>query len=393
MASFGRSMAWRVLLSGLLVAYAGLAFGSGLDRMSARQPALERLVPRPFRAQADRSRAGGALLRNRADAALGAATAAVKADPVHPNSVGLLAAALSAKQDFARADDAFRVAARFGWRDLPTQLYFYAVALSAHEGKVAVDRADAILRLRPAYPEAGRLLETLEADPAGARALALRIADKPVWTGLYLNLGLAASPPVRARRAATVAAVGTGGHPLGCTVVAHFTEGLLQAGERQLAQQVWNANCPANRVTDGLTDPGFEQLDAGQVSPFGWTPRRSGDVSVRVEPGLGGKGQQVALGNRAPASRLALVQPVVLAPGRYRVSGAVRVAGATASGRLLAQAGCSDTMPFPSGVEGDLAGEGQVVTVPACDRQWFGIWVNPGAQDATLDSLSLKRIG
>lgn len=382
--------AGRLLLTGLLVIYAAVALANGLDRISQRLPAVERLVPAPFRAASDRARAATALVTGQTGKAMAAAMRAVRADPVHPDSVGLLAATLLARGDEDRAQQAFRVAARFGWRNLSTQLYFYAAALAANDGEVAVDRTDAILRLQPSYPEAQQLLKGLESNASAAQALAGRVAQTPVWTGLYLNLALAAEPAVRARRAQTVAQIGAAGHPLGCITVTHLTEGLLQAGERRLAQQVWNANCPSERVAGGLTDPGFEQLDAEQRSPFGWGARRSGDVSISVEGDP--KRRHVLLANRASLSRLALVQPVVLAPGRYRVTAAAQSNGGRAAGRLLAQAGCSDTLPFPSGVEGDMVAGGQIVTVPACDRQWFGIWLTPGTDQVSLDSLALKPL-
>ena len=71
-------VALKILASALLVLYFLAAWGSGLDRLSIVSPSLERLVPGPLRAQADRSAAAIALARGDSQSALRYATQAVR---------------------------------------------------------------------------------------------------------------------------------------------------------------------------------------------------------------------------------------------------------------------------------------------------------------------------
>ena len=85
----------RILLTVAVVAYAAVAAGTGLDRMSRTAPALERSVPAPFRAQADRSAALTQMVRQDPAAALQHARAAVASDPIDPDATAVLGAAFS----------------------------------------------------------------------------------------------------------------------------------------------------------------------------------------------------------------------------------------------------------------------------------------------------------
>ncbi|MEO6041111.1 MAG: hypothetical protein ABIP41_04355, partial [Croceibacterium sp.] len=169
-----RATASRVALSLGLVGFGVLAVGSGLDRLSGQAPGLERLVPGPFRAQAERSAALIAGARGRRAAALDHARKAVAGDPVDPGAAPLLGAALLLQGDAARAEQAFRVSARLGWRDVPTQAYWYEAALEAGEMAPAADRLDALLRAHPGFPGSDALLARIEETPAGRRALERR---------------------------------------------------------------------------------------------------------------------------------------------------------------------------------------------------------------------------
>ena len=80
----------RIAASLALLLFAGLAAASGLDRLSPQAPALARLVPLPFRAQATRASAAQAIVRLQPRTALLNARRAVAADPVDPSASGLL---------------------------------------------------------------------------------------------------------------------------------------------------------------------------------------------------------------------------------------------------------------------------------------------------------------
>ena len=111
---------WAILFG--VSAFVALALGSGLDRLTIRQPALAGMVPTPMAAEAHRVRAIGALRKRDQAKALSAARQAVAADPVDPRSAALLGAARLLSRQPALADPAFRVSAQLGWRDPLTGL-------------------------------------------------------------------------------------------------------------------------------------------------------------------------------------------------------------------------------------------------------------------------------
>jgi hypothetical protein len=389
-----RKPAWLVkslLLSAVFLAYSAIAIASTLDRLSLDSPALEKFVPGLLRAQADRARAILALTDGRGAASVDAAVRAVQSDPVHPDSTALLGLALGLSGDAAGAERAFHVASGFGWRNMPTQIYWYEAGIARGEARVAVDRADAILRQHPTFPSARKMLGRLDSDSNTRAALIDRLGQKPPWLPLYFNLALQGDQPARSRRAEVVEGIARSGYPLGCKVVFDYTLGLVGVGQPGMARRIWNAHCPNARVAAGLSDPDFDRLDSERVTPFDWSVRRSGDVSVELEKQLPGQNTVLVLHNRSLAGRLVLVQPLALLPGRYRLSGAVRANGAAASGRIIAAHYCSQSMPFPSAIDGDIAHGGQTIVVPACDQQWLGLWVLPGDTALSLDRLVLEE--
>ena len=60
-----------------------------------------------------------------------AAEQAVRADPIDPRSKALMGAGQLTDRKAVQADRSFRVAARFGWRDPLTQLYFMNAGFAA----------------------------------------------------------------------------------------------------------------------------------------------------------------------------------------------------------------------------------------------------------------------
>lgn len=376
-----RASAVRVAASLGLLLYGWLAWGSGLDRLSAQYPEFERLVPGPLRARAERSAALLSARRQRPQL-IGHAKAAVAADPVDPASTSLLGAAWLLTGNAAAGEQAFRVAARFGWRDVPTQAYWYEASMQARDMERAADRLDALLRAHPEMPGSDVMLARLEAQPAGRMALAGHLAARPGWLASYLDA--AALPAERlARRSAVLGQVAAHGARLGCAAVAPFAAAAIAAGARRQAERVWEAHCPGAAPNGGITDAGFDRLGTTPASPFGWQVLPSGDVIV--EPvGAPTADRRLRLSNAAAVDRLVLVQPLVLRAGRYRLSARTR------PGELTASFACGAQPPFPRGVEGDLGKAGQVVEAPPCDRLLLGLWLRAGARRVELDDVRLE---
>ena len=374
----------RIAASLALLVFAALALASGFDRLSLQAPGLGRLVPSPLRAQAARTGAALALARQQGEAAVAGARRAVAADPVHPASTALLGTAYLLAGQPARAEAAFRVAARFGWREPTTQIYWYQAALQARDWARAVDRADALLRTHPALPTRDLVLEPLESDPAGRAALVVRMAGRPGWLGQYLRLENVADDATVERRGRVLTELAAAGTRLGCRDVTPFVNGALGRGARRHAERVWIGHCPGATLSGTLADGDFERFGA-EASPFGWRTSLSGDVTVR--PLDTGGNRALRLANSGSVSRLVLSQAVALEPGLYRLT------GRTSPGRIAGSLGCGTPPGLPSLTEGDLAAGGQLLRVEACARLELGLWVRPGADEFELDAVALEKIG
>lgn len=368
-----------------LLLFAVLAVGNGLDRMSLQAPALGRLVPPPFRAQAARSDAAQALARMHPEAALASARAAVAADPIHPASTALLATAYIAGDRPDEAEAAFRIAARFGWREPTVQIYWYHAALQAGDLGRAAERAEALLRTRPDMPRAAALLEPLENSAGGRAALIGRMSQRPGRLSHYFQPEPSVGPETLVRRSRVLVELAEAGTRLGCGAIAPFVEAALERGAAKDAQSVWSAHCPEAQPAGRLTDGGFERLGTGDPSPFGWRVHGSGDVTLRSFS-KGGGNRAVRMLNSGSAGRLVLRQAVALAPGTYRLT------GDTARGRVAASLGCGRPPVMPRPGEGDLASTGQLLRVEPCTRLELGLWLRPGPAEVTLDALRLEKV-
>lgn len=361
--------ALRIFLTAVVAIYAAVATANGLDRMSSATPGLEHLVPGPFRAQADRSAALTQLVRQNPSAALEDARAAVASDPIDPDATPLLGAALLQSGEFDTAAQAFRIAARFGWRNFATQGYWYQAALDAGDYEVAADRADAILRAHPRLAEEAELLRPMEEHPTGRAVLAERLARGPGWLEPYLTPAADAPTEAIARRYGVISLVDPARRKFGCAAVAPFVAALVEQTRRSDAQALWNAHCPEHRVAGYLADPGFDEVltTVGVSFPLSWKLLPSGDVSTQTVDDRGDRSLRVT--NSASSSRMIMRQLTAFPPGLYRFRARGPEKAAPGSPRLLLSWTCGEHMPFPGRVEGDVLGGGQLLEVQPCDRQ------------------------
>lgn len=381
-----RGVPVRIAASLALLLFGAVAAASGLDRMGWSVPALDKALPDTLQAQSLRVAAALAMARDEPGPAIAAARRAVAADPVDPASTSLLGTAYLLGERQAEAEAAFRVAARFGWREPATQLYWYEAALLSGDLPRAVDRADALLRTRPDLITRDEILGPLESTAAGRAALIVRLAGRPNWLLHYLHPGYDAANETLARRSQVLIDLAAANKPVGCSMVTTFVDLLLVRGDRANAERIWNGHCPGAAVAGGLADGGFERFGRDEASPFGWRSNLSGDVVVRPVAKDGG-GRAVRLVNRSAVSRLVLRQAVALEPGTYRLT------GQAAAGRIAGSLGCNAGPPVPSLSNGDPAAGGQVLRVESCPRLELGLWIRPGAGEVELDSVALEKIG
>jgi tetratricopeptide (TPR) repeat protein len=381
----GRPLRGRLVATAAVLAVAFACLGSGLDRIAVGSFGVAAAVPAPLQAQSLRPLAQLAMIAQQPKAALRLASAAVAADPVDPASSALLGGARMLANDFPGAEQAFRVAAGFGWREPLTQRYWYAAALQARDFPRAAERLDALLRVSRNLPDAAALLTPLEGDPAGRAALLARLREQPLWLPTYLRAGSDLDAAALAQRSQVLVELAAGGTRLGCPVVADWARDALNRGDRASAERVWQAHCPGARNDGLLADGEFDHLGNATATPFGWQVERSGDVTVRPEAANGG--YRLNLRNRASFSRRVLLQPVALPPGRYRLRGVGQ------TGVFAASLGCGTAPAMPRLVSGDLASDGQMLTVTeACDTLQLGIWLRPTPEAVTLDQVTLRPL-
>ncbi|MEO6386805.1 MAG: hypothetical protein ABIT16_06560 [Croceibacterium sp.] len=374
----------RLAGTGALLVFAGLVMASGLDRLSVASPALGRMIPNPLQAQSARSSAQLAIVQGNPAAAIAYARRGVTTDPINPASTSVLGEAYLLGGHAAEADQAFRVAARFGWREAATQLYWYQSAFRSGDMPRAVDRVDALLRTRKGMAGAEQVLAPLESTAAGRTALIHRMAERPLWLKDYMNIGTG-EPALLDRRSEVLVELGQAGTMLGCDAVSPFVRTAVDVGARRQAERVWVAHCPGATATNGLSDGSFEHVDASNASPFDWRQQPSGDVSIRSVD-KGGGNHAVQLQNNSPLTQLVLIQAVALEPGSYRVVAKV------APGRVSASLGCKRNPVQPSLSNGDLGAGGQVLTVPVCANLLLGLWVRPSPQPVEIDDLNVERV-
>jgi hypothetical protein len=360
--------------AGGVLVFALLALASGLDRASANDPRLARLVPSALAAEAHRATASQSLSAGKADLAIAQASAAIEADPIHPRSTALLGAGHLSARQLVLADRDFRVAARFGWRDPLTQIYFMDAALRAGQPRLAAMRLDAVLRQSPNYPIREMLLAQLEGSAAGRAALAERLALRPSWTAAFFGDGNSLSAQVLQARATVIA--GMEGPKWGCDAVAPLVGRLVLAGSVSNAKALWRAQCPTS--SEGIADPVFAALPlARQPVAFEWNRVSSGDVEARpaLAPDSG-----LMLRVNGPSSQLVAWQMLTLAPGRYRLGWTAT--GARADGLTLSLAcALQDRTPLAARHTGGGRFEATVDVGAGCAGQFLSLWLAPGSEE------------
>lgn len=380
----------RLLLLAGTLGFALLALGSGLDRASARHPGLARYVPGFLAAEAHRSDSAAALQAGDNKAAITAAERAIRADPVDPRSTALLGAGQLASGQAVGADRSFRIAARLGWRDPLTQLYFMNLALRGGQPRLAALRLDAILRQAPDFPIRDMLLAQFEGNPAGRAALAERLALRPPWTFAYMNKASAVPLAGLRERALVVSQMKPA---WGCDEVAPLVTALVLRAGTQDGYRLWRAQCPL--ADQAIGDPRFTRFPAArQPVPFEWNLIGNGDVSASpaIQAQTGTSGLVVRVGG--PGAQPVAWQLLVLEPGSYRLSWTAR----TADGGPARQASFSFACAFAErnplvSQAGEKGAFSAVLTAQGnCPGQFLTLWVEPGSDDVTVDNLALNRL-
>ena len=370
----------RIVASLGALAFGILVIGSGLDRMAIASPGFAQSVPEAFRSNAWRSSAATALSRGDAEAAGRLAERAVQADPLDPRNASALGAARLALGENSGAESAFAVADRMGLRTPLTQAFFFDAALARGDVREAARRVDILLRSYPILASEGFFFAALEQTPSGRRELIDRLKSQPLWSQAYLSAKWGSDEVLmgRARFLATEAE----DLYLGCDRIDPMLRALAERNLRREAQVLAQAQCPERAASQAIADPGFEQF--GDSEGFGWRKQASGDLRLVV---VGKRDRRIEMQNRSGVTRLALSQPVALAPGELRIFASVESRHPDA---LVASLDCGSPSR-PTRSSGEL-GRGQLLKAPDCPDQVLGIWLRPGSGTVRLDDLRVEQV-
>jgi hypothetical protein len=374
------------LLAGVvLLAFAGTAVASGLDRMAATNPALAPAVPGPFAALGPAALATVTLQAGDFATTERLARQSLANAPLEPGAAGLLGASLIGQNKWKAGDQAFRVAGRLGWRDIPTQLYWMQVSIATGDWDIAAERADAILRLDPTRADDPRIVGPFENDPRGRKALITRMAGNPPWVAAYLkpspNVPLAGL-----EKRAEVLDEMTGVTGATCELVAPFAARLAGAHKVAQAFHIWRERCPGAGA-GLLRDPSFAAADAVPDAPFEWRLASSGTVTVNAAEA--GQGLEVA--SRASFPREFARQLLVLRPGAYRLSWREDGGRAGAGPRVIPAVGCDPVAgnrltPTNEGARASA----RFTAGAACEGLWLTLLLAPGSGAVRVSDVRLE---
>ena len=369
-----------------------LALLSGMDRLSLSNPRMAGNQPAAISPVAARSLARQALAAHRPDQAEIWARRAVTAEPLDPGSAALLGAALYAQGHLARADDAFVVAGRLGWREPITQLYWMQIALNRGATEIAAQRLDAVLRQMPGFPQGDQLLGQFTNSEAGRRALAARLARRPAWLTTFIKPTARIDPGQLRERASVLGLLAP--QALNCGEVATLIDRLVQQGEVGQGLKMWRSACFVERAPGLMPDPGFAGATLGeQRTLFDWNFPADANLSVELLPGAGGT-QKLRARVTAASSRAVTQQLLALPPGGYRLSWSANDDSGAPAARFAASLGCGT--PQAGGTPATLVDLQQarfsvdLNADPGCPGQLLVLWLAPGSE-VTLKDLQLTR--
>lgn len=388
----GRRQAVLAAVSLMGAGYAGLSVALAFDRAAANAPETIARVPEPFRQQALASESKALLLAGKPGPIAPLAEALVRRDPLGPQATGLLGTARLAQGDARGADAAFRTSAKLGWRDAATQVYWLQSALAAGDLNRAGTRFGAIARQWPEAPAIDQLSAQFEGNPRGQMLIAQQIASGANWARSYAQPQPGQSGERLAGRATVlISSAGLGGR-LGCDVITPMVVTLTPI-QPELASRLWSSQCPRAAAPGQVNDASFEQTAAaGGKTAFEW--QFPGHGALVADVVLIRPGQHVLRASSTAAALVPLVmQRIVLAPGRFRVSWREAANGPARASRIAASLSCRPerVLANPQGgtVDGGR-GAADLAHAGDCGAPLLQLWLAPGAGEVSLDDIALE---
>jgi hypothetical protein len=313
-----QNIARALIVSIVAAPIAVLAWMSAADRMAADSAQLRRSH---FGGASAANAAFGYLAHKDPQAALRQARRAVRTAPVDPSSTSALATTELTMGRTQAAYGAFAIAGSLGWRDIPTQLFWLAQALSVGDIDVARDRLDALLRRDVDNDAVAAAIQELEQTPAGQRAFASLLAKNPPWESrVFIKTGDLADDAFAGRMAAIDIAA-SHGVKLNCAAIGFAANHLLREGRIDDAKELWRRAC--DRSGDVYLSDGSFEMDLAKASssPFDWRLQNRGGLDTSVLPAPPPlQGRALRIESSMTVRTVAARQLAALRPGPYRIT-------------------------------------------------------------------------
>ena len=362
---------------------------------------------RPANARAAALLAEQQFRANEGAAAERLAVAAIAASPIEVVAVRTLGQAREAR---ARGDgrELMLLAARLGWRDRPTQLWLIEQALLAGEIEVALQRAEAMVRLQRDRELVFSMLRLLAMSPDNRRGLVRSLAANPFWRDKFLSPDEKTSYPQLVAMARLLEDLNRTASPPTLRDARFTIDGLVETGHFNEAGRLHALLFPQpgpNLAFDGAFERGGSDYRPGSAaSSFDWLIFDADLSTAAIEREVGRDNRLLyAVAEGVTGGRLTQ-QNRALPPGSYSFSYRMRSDDRAAPQRLRWIVRCAtggapllemSAAPLRSAGWERRAGR---FTVPrGCEGQVLDLSAYPEAGGrpsvAYFDDVVLSRVG
>lgn len=322
---------------------------------------------------------------------------ALSLDPTNPGAASALGSAYLLAGDADNARAAFLLAARGGWRDVPTQLYW--LGMSVAEGdfgqmslrlKALVQQGVSFANMRPAVIEAEKTLE-------GREQLATDMAKAPYALAYAEDGYQLKGADLENRMEVLILAATKGRLPPDVLIVA---VSMLNAQERtdDLAM-LWRSVMPAgNDPRKSVYNADFSQdLPSGPSAVLDWTPIESGAFEATITASGSPTGTRaLRVSSTSSMREVVMRQGLLLHPGRYELRWRAAQGEGSRTSEIWPQITCADDVARDE--VRDLANHRILFVIPTgCRGVAIKIWVEPprpGSPDSVwIDDIRLSQAG
>lgn len=380
----------------------------GLTDEAIRSKHYERaLAWSPDSAEASRRLAARKLSQRQAGNAERLARNALDQSPLAVSAYGSLGFVWHLQGKGQAANQLLMSTATLGWRDVPVQVWLASAALATRNYRIGVERTDALLRLGKLKPVLTGWLRKAAMEPEGARAIAMRLAERPPWRNDYLRKVERLQPGEYAGHEAVLAHLAATGAPPIRQDLAEYLKALVRSKRFLEARRVWLRHA-APKSTSLVTDGDFDGLSGDPpkdaVLPFDWNIEEVSGASATAElPAEPLSGPALRVASSGSSAGTLVAQLLVLRPGSYRVAVSARPEEGAGLNAVSWVVRCADRPLLGasgdvSNAVGDTGGWRRIAfdfSVPAgCAAQRLELRTNEGGGKgaATFDRMSLQPL-